>query len=154
IPNMQIGTINYAQPDKGVAMLTEKINLKSSQLLTKGGDRLFLTLNLLNRQESAVTAMEERKTYFSVDYSFSDEDEIIYTIPKGYKVEFVPKDIVLESEFGKYAARAVIKDNTIVYTRSKMMVNKQYPPEKYNDYVAFSKKIFQADKQKGILAKL
>lgn len=154
IPNMQITTLNYAQPDKDAAVLTEKINLKSTQLLTKGGDRLFLTLNLLNRQESAVTAMENRKTYFSVDYSFSDEDEIIYTVPKGYKVEFVPKDIVIESEFGRYTANALVKDNTIVYKRTKMMVNRKYPPEKYNEYVAFSKKIFQADKQKGILAKL
>ena len=47
----------------------------------------------------------------------------------------------------------MLKENTIVYTRTKTMTNKKYPPEKYNDYVAFSKKIFKADKQKSILAK-
>jgi hypothetical protein len=151
---MQIGTSSYLQPDKNAAMLTEKISLKASQLLTKGGDKLFLTLNLLNRQESAVTTLEDRKTSFAVNYSFKDEDEIIYTIPKGYKIEFIPKDISIASEFGKYSAKFIAKDDKLIYTRTKMMVSKKYPPEKYNDFAAFYKKIYQADKQKSILAKI
>lgn len=154
IPNMQIGTLSYTQPDKNLPVLKEQIGLKCSQLLTKGGDKLFMTLNLLNRQETAVTALEDRKTFFSIDYSFNDEDEITYTIPKGYKVEFMPKDVLIESEFGKYTAKVVAKDNTLIYTRTKTMTSKAYPPEKYNDFVAFHKKIYQADKQKGILAKV
>ncbi|WEK20796.1 MAG: DUF3857 domain-containing protein [Candidatus Pedobacter colombiensis] len=154
IPNVEITTLNINQPNKNLPILNEQIELKSSQLLTKGGDKLFLTLNLLNRQESTVTPLEARKTFFSIKYGYSDEDEIIYTIPKGYKVEFIPKDIVIESEFGKYSAKVVVKDNTLVYTRTQMMVNATYPPEKYNDFVAFNKKVYQADKQKGILAKV
>ncbi|MBB5436674.1 hypothetical protein HDC92_000338 [Pedobacter sp. AK017] len=154
IPNMQIGTLSYTQPDKNAAVLNEQIGLKCTQLLTKGGDKLFMTLNMLNRQETAVTALEDRKTFFSIDYSFNDEDEIVYTIPKGYKVEFIPKDVLIESEFGRYTAKVVAKDNTLVYTRTKTMTSKAYPPEKYNDFVAFHKKIYQADKQKGILAKI
>jgi len=154
IPNMQIGELSYEQPNKNVPVLNEKINLKCTQLLTKGSDKLFLTLNLLNRQENTITPIEARKTFFGINYGFNDEDEITYTIPKGYKVEFIPKDIVIESEFGKYTAKVIAKENTLVYTRTKTMVNKQYPPEKYNEFVAFYKKIYQADKQKGILAKI
>ncbi|RZK80367.1 MAG: DUF3857 domain-containing protein [Pedobacter sp.] len=154
IPNVQIVNLNYKQPNKNEAVMVETIDLKSSQLLTKGGDKLFLTLNLLNRQDGTAVAVENRKTYFAVNYSYSDEDEIVYNIPKGYKVEFLPKDILIESEFGKYTSKVVEKDNQLVYTRTKMMTNKKYPPEKYSEYVAFSKKIFQADKQKGILAKI
>jgi len=66
----------------------------------------------------------------------------------------MPKDIVIESEFGKYTAKVVQKDNNLIYSRTKTINNKKYPPEKYNDYVVFSKKIYQADKQKGILAKI
>jgi len=154
IPNMQITDLSYTQPDKDAAVLNEKISLKCTQLLTKGADKLFLTLNLLNRQDYTVTAMEARKTPFGIEFSYNDEDQITYTIPKGYKIEFMPKDIVLDSEFGKYTAKVVSKGNTLIYTRTKTMINKQYPPEKYNDFVAFYKKIYQADKQKGILAKI
>lgn len=154
IPNMQITDFSYVQPNKDLPVLDEKISLKCTQLLTKGGDKLFLTLNLLNRQENTVTQMDDRKTFFGVKYGYNDEDEITYTIPKGFKVEFIPKDILIESEFGKYIAKTVVKDNTLVYTRTKTMIDKQYPPEKYNDFVAFHKKMYQADKQKSILAKI
>jgi hypothetical protein len=154
IPNMQITDLNYTQPDKHTPVLNEKISLKSTQMLTKGGDKLFLTLNLLNRQGSPPTAIEARKTPFSIKYGYYDTDEITYTIPKGYKVEFIPKDVLIESEFGSYIAKVIAKDNTLIYTRIKTMVNKQYPPEKYNDYVAFSKKMYQADRLKSILTKI
>lgn len=154
IPNMEITSVKYTQPDKDLPLLNENISLKSSQLLTGGGGKLFLTLNLLNRQENTFTPIENRKTPFAVNYGYLDEDEVIYTIPKGFKVEFIPKDIVIESEFGKYTAKVVAKDNTLIYTRTKSIVNKQYPAEKYNEYVAFHKKLYQADKQKSILAKI
>jgi hypothetical protein len=154
IPNMQIAELKYEQPNQDAPVLNEKINLKCTQLLTKGSDKLFLTLNLLNRQEHTITPIESRKTFFGIKYGFNDEDEITYTVPKGYKVEFIPKDIIIESEFGRYTAKVIAKENTLVYTRTKTMVNRQYPPEKYNDFVAFYKKIYQADKQKSILAKI
>jgi len=154
IPNMQITNINYTQPNKDLPVLQEKISLKSSQLLTGGAGKLFVTLNMLNRQETAYTAVDVRKTGFAVKYGYLDEDEVTYTIPKGYKVEFLPKDVLIESEFGRYTAKVVLKDNLLVYTRSKLITNKDYPPEKYNDFVAFNKKLYQADKAKGILAKI
>lgn len=153
IPNMEIAKLSYNQPNKDEAIMEEKINMKSSQLLSKGGDKLFLTLNLLNRQDGAASGVESRKTSFSVNYSYSDEDEIVYTIPKGFKIEFLPKDVLIESEFGKYTAKVVANGNTLTYTRTKTVTNKKYPPEKYSEYVAFSKKIYQADKLKGILVK-
>ncbi len=154
IPDMQIEQLSYNQPNKETAVMEEKIAIKASQLLTKGADKIFLILNLLNRQGGAASVVENRKTSFAVDYSYNDEDEIIYTLPKGYKVEFLPKDVLIESEFGKYTAKVTAKDNTLVYHRSKTIINRKYPAEKYGDYVAFSKKIFQADKEKGILTKV
>lgn len=154
ISNMDISAASYHQPDKNKAVLQEKIELKSSQMMSQGGDKLFLTLNLLNRRESVPEKVENRRTSFAVPYGYEDTDQITYTLPQGYKAEYLPKDIVLESEFGKYVAKAVLKDNTIVYTRTQMMNSKQYPPEKYQSLVDFYKKIYMADKQKAILAKV
>lgn len=154
IPNLQLGTLKYDQPDKSVAVINESISLKCPKLLTSGADKLFLTLNLTNRKESVPAKVEERKTFFGVPYGYRDEDEIVYTIPKGYKVDFLPKEVVIESEFGKYTAKAVMKDNTVIYTRTQTMLGKKYAPEKYNSLVDFYKKVYQADKVKGVLAKV
>lgn len=154
IPNMEISAASFQQPDKMVPEMQGTISLTSNQMFSEGGDKLFLVLNLLNRTESVPRKVENRRTPFAQTYGFKDNDEIIYTVPAGYKVEFIPKDVVLESEFGKYTAKAVVKDNTIVYTRMKMINSKKYPAEKYNDLVDFYKKIYVADKQKAVLAKV
>jgi len=154
IPNMEISAVSFLQPDKKIPEMQGTISLTSNQILSEGADKLFLILNLLNRTESVPRKVDNRKMPFAQTYGFKDSDEITYTIPPGYKIEFIPKDIVLESEFGKYTAKAVVKDNTIVYTRMKLINSKQYPPEKYNLMVDFYKKIYLADKQKAVLAKI
>lgn len=153
VPVAELANIKYLQEDKNKPVLTEEIYFKTTPLTTKGGDKLFLVLNQTNRKESIPLKVENRKTYFAVPFSYNDEDEISYTLPKGYAVEFIPKDINITSEFGTYTAKFVTKDNTIVYTRTQTMNDKKYPPEKYNDYVEFYKKIYQADKQKAVLTK-
>ncbi|MGY0041425.1 hypothetical protein [Pedobacter sp. NJ-S-72] len=133
--------------------IEEDIILKSSQMLNQGGDKLFVMLNLLNRRESVPAKVENRRTSFSVPYGFKDTDITTFTLPQGYKVEFIPQDITLESEFGKYTAKVTLKDNLIIYTRNQRMNSKKYAPEKYKDLVDFYKKIYLADKQKAVLAK-
>jgi len=153
IPVAELISYKYTQADKTLPVLTEEINFKTNPILTKGGDKLFLVINQVNRKENVPLKIENRKTFFAVPFSYNDDDEISYTLPKGYNVEFIPKDITITSEFGSYAAKFSVKDNMIVYNRVQTMNDKQYPPEKYAEYVEFYKKIYQADKQKAILAK-
>ncbi|RBQ09138.1 DUF3857 domain-containing protein [Pedobacter miscanthi] len=153
IPVAELTSYKYLQPDKTVPVLTEEINFKTNPILTKGGDKLFLVVIQINRRESVPLKVENRKTYFAVPFGYNDDDEISYILPKGYNVEFLPKDITITSEFGSYTAKFSVKDNTIVYNRTQTMNNKKYAPEKYGEYVDFYKKIYQADKQKAVLAK-
>jgi hypothetical protein len=154
IPNMQIISASYNQPEKDLPELDEEVRLKSTQLLSSGGDKLFLTLNILNRTESVPRKVENRRTSFAVNFGYQDIDEVTYILPPGYKAEFLPAPVTIESEFGKYTSNAVLKDNSIIYTREKQMNSKKYPPEKYKDAVEFYKKIYLADKEKAVLAKI
>lgn len=154
IPNMELVSFSYLQADKNLPVVNEKITVKSSQILTHGADKVFLTLNLMNRRERVPAKATDRKTYFSVPYGYQDQDEITYTIPAGFKVEFLPKEVNITSEFGQYTMQVSQKDNTLIYKRTQTMNNKQYPPEKYNDLIEFYKKVYQADKLKGVLAKV
>ncbi|WP_316803063.1 DUF3857 domain-containing protein [Pedobacter nototheniae] len=153
IPGAELLTYKFEQTNKSLPVMTEELNFKTSQLLTNGGNKAFLTLNQTNRKESVPLKVENRKTYFSVPFSYNDEDEITYILPKGYAVEFIPKDINITSEFGTYTAKFATKDNTITYIRTQVTNDKKYQPEKYNEYVDFCKKIYQADKQKAVLTK-
>lgn len=153
IPGMELIDYSYLQMDRQRPELIEKISVASKQLLNKGGDRLFLTANLLNRRETVPPAVKDRKTHFAVSFDYLDEDEITYTLPAGYVVEHMPEAVQLDSEFGSYTASYTVSDRSIVYRRSQVMTSKKHPPEKYADFVTFCKGISQADKQKIVLIK-
>jgi transglutaminase-like putative cysteine protease len=154
IPGVELIGFKIEQADKTLPIMTDEINFKTDQLFTKGGEKLFLILNQTNRKESVPAKVQNRKTHFAVPYSYNDQDEISFILPKGYAVEFMPKDIDINSEFGTYTAKFSMKDNIITYTRTQTMDSKNYPPEKYNEYVDFYKKIYQADKLKAVLTKI
>ncbi len=152
LPGSEIGTVAYTR-HKDLPELTEDIKLSSRNILSFGGDRAFLTVNLLNKRESVPTKSEARKTGFAISYSYTDKDVITYTIPKGYAIEFLPKEQVIKSEFGEYAYQVTAKDDTITYTRTQTMQRKAYPASKYNELVDFYNAIYKADKQKAVLVK-
>ncbi|MCX3266378.1 DUF3857 domain-containing protein [Pedobacter agri] len=153
IPIDEMISFKYEQPDKTLPIITEELNFKTNQIFSKSGEKIFLTINQVNKREHVPLKVDNRKTFFAVPFGYNDEDEISYTLPKGYSVEFIPKDISIVSEFGSYSAKFANKDNTLTYIRTQTMNNKKYAPEKYNELVDFYKKIFQADKQKAILTK-
>lgn len=154
IPGADLVSFKLQQVDQTLPVLTEEISYKTNQLLSKGGEKAFLTINLINRRENVPPKIDNRKTNFAVSYSYQDEDEINYTLPKNYAIEFLPKDVNITSEFGTFTASFMLKDNTITYKRKQTMSAKIFPPERYNDFVDFNKKIYQADKLKAVLVTL
>ncbi len=153
IPGMELLDYSYLQPDRSKPELTETIRVASRQLLSKGGDRIFLTANLLNRRENIPAKVVDRKTHFAVTFDYMDEDEITFHLPDGYTAEYLPEDVELVSDFGIYTAKYVVEEGAIVYRRTQTMNGKRYPPEKYADFVTFYKKVYQSDKQKVVLVK-
>ncbi|WP_343531913.1 DUF3857 domain-containing protein [Pedobacter sp.] len=149
----ELQQVKFEQADKKFPVVNGEVNYKTKQLLTKGGDKMFLVVNQVNRKESVPEKITNRKTSFAIPFDYNDEDEITYTLPAGVKVEFLPKDVKLTSEFGEYSASFTTSGNTITYKRTQTMNSKKYPASKYNEYVDFYKKIYQADKSKAVLSK-
>jgi hypothetical protein len=86
--------------------------------------------------------------------NYTDIDHISYQLPSDYKVEFLPKEVQINSEFGEYSMKAAVSGNKITYTRIQKMYSKQFPPARYQELVNFYKSIYKADKQKAVLTKI
>jgi hypothetical protein len=78
---------------------------------------------------------------------------VIFNIPENIKIDFVPKNIDLKTEFGTYRSFVKVNGNQIIYSREQTMFKNHYPAEKFNSLVAFYKEIYRADKQKAVLVK-
>ena len=154
IANPEITSYAYEQPDKQKPLLIEKVDVKINDLTANGGDKLFLTLNLMNKRSYVPELIENRLTDFALQMNYSDVDQIHYELPKDYKVEFLPKDIQLSSDFGEFSIKATVTGNTITYVRSQKMYSKRYPAARFQELVDFYKAIYKADKQKAVLSKI
>lgn len=97
---------------------------------------------------------ENRELPFEIGQSFEDEYEINFTIPNNYKIDEIPNNVALTSEFGTYTL-SFAKNGTELKVNRKIRVNKGiYPKEKYNDYINFRKKTINNDNSKILITKI
>ncbi len=97
---------------------------------------------------------ENRELPFELRQSFEDEYEIVFTIPKDYKIDEVPDNVVLNSEFGTYKLSFVKNGGEIKVSRTIKVNKGLYPKEKYNDYINFRKKTLNIDNSKILITKI
>ncbi|GEN70114.1 DUF3857 domain-containing protein [Chryseobacterium lathyri] len=97
---------------------------------------------------------ENRELPFEIGQSFQDEYEIDFIIPKNYKIDEVPENMTINSEFGTYKLNIVINGESLKVTRFIKINKGIFPKEKYNDYVSFRKKTLNIDNSKILLTKI
>ncbi|MBC7743940.1 MAG: DUF3857 domain-containing protein [Flavobacterium sp.] len=154
IANPEITSFTYSQPDKAKPKLIEEIHLKVNNLFANGGDKLFLTLNMMNKRNYVPELSETRLTDFALTMNYTDVDHINYKLPADFKVEFLPKDMNLKSDFGEYSLKISLTDGGISYIRTQKMYRKEYPAKRFQELVDFYKSIYKADKQKAVITKI
>ncbi len=153
IPGANYRTIAYENRPERIPSATRTRLLEVDRFATKMGDRMFVPVNSLNKHSSVPKKASDRKFPFKTRLSYQDEDCVTFVIPEGYEIEYLPEPVKIETEFGAYQSELKHSQNSIVYTRRNVKNRGVFPPEKYADYVEFTRKIVDADSQKMILKK-
>ncbi|WP_027378377.1 DUF3857 domain-containing protein [Chryseobacterium daeguense] len=97
---------------------------------------------------------ENRELPFELGQSFEDEYEINFTLPKNYKIEELPENVTINSEFGMYKLNFVKNGEELKVNRTIRINKGLYPKEKYNDYINFRKKTINIDNSKILISKI
>jgi len=91
---------------------------------------------------------------FELRQSFEDDYEIDFTVPKSYKLDEIPENVTVNSEFGTYKL-SFVKNGDVLKVNRMIRINKGlYPKEKYNDYINFRKKTLNLDNSKILISKI
>jgi transglutaminase-like putative cysteine protease len=151
IPSFEINQFSFRTTKNRIPVLTESLLLTIRKCGSKSGTRMFITPNLMNAAPNAPQKSENRKSDFVIHTSFMDADTVIYQLPKGYGIEFVPEAVKIDSKFGSYQSSLQTKDSEITYIRTMTVNRGQYPASAYNEWVDFRKKIVKADKTQLVL---
>ncbi len=143
---------NYVN-DRDKAVGKFDIDFKASNYSKNMGSSLiFRAVPIYS--DSFYKSDESRQLPFEIGQSFNDEYEISYAIPQNYKIDEVPDNVMINSEFGTYKLSFVKNGEELKVIRS-IKVNKGiFPKEKYNDYISFRKKTLNSDNSKILITKI
>jgi hypothetical protein len=153
INNFEILDFNYTQQKRILPIGKEELNLKIKNFAGISGNRMFVTMNILNKQSKIPKKVSNRKSKVVLNYEYCDIDSITYTIPENYSFEFIPDSSFISSKFGEYRSSVKIIGKELLYIREFNRNKGWFPPEDYDDLIGFLKKISKADNKKTILIK-
>jgi hypothetical protein len=153
INNLQIEQFNFKQ-DKAVNPVTvETIKLTASDYGSVNNGKIDFLANATNRHNNVPREVRNRRQALYINTGYTDEDEVTYTLPKGYHVDLRPTAVVINKPFGTYSVSAVVEENKLIYKRKVQVYNGTYSKELYQELVDFYQSIAETDNSNVTLVK-
>jgi hypothetical protein len=152
INNLEITELDYKQ-DKGLKPITtENIILSAREYAANNNGKLYFSLNSVDRTEP-LRAIRNRVNPVYITRGYTEEDEITYTIPKGYRLDTEPLNKSIEKSFGSFTAKMTLKDDHLVYVRKFQLKDGSYDRDTYSDMIDFYQSVADADEYNVTLVK-
>jgi hypothetical protein len=153
LPGFQLKNFAFKETKQIIPSIEETLNINFENYGTVMGSRMLVPLNFMNRFNSIPERVRSRKTDVYIRRSHSEVDTVVYELPFIYKAESLPQPVSIQSQFGKYEAKAEIKAEKLFYVRTLEIKKGLYPPSAYTDLIDFYEKIEAADNLKLSLIK-
>ena len=152
ISNLSIEKLDIKQDKKQIPVATESIKLSARDFASADNGKLYFALNPVNKQRN-IRDVRNRTNPVYINRGYTDEDEIVYTLPTGYHPDMEPLNINLTKPFGKFKMSATISDGKLIYKRRMELIDGTYGKESYHDLVEFYQTVADADSYNVTLVK-
>ncbi|GAA4307573.1 hypothetical protein GCM10023149_01150 [Mucilaginibacter gynuensis] len=153
INNFEIESLKLDQNKAILPVTTESIKLNARDYATITGSQFYFLPNIANRRTSVPREVRNRQNKVYINSGYTDDDEITYTVPSGYKLSSKPLNVNVDKPFGKFTSTITVKDNQITYKRHIQVINGTYDKEQYADLVSFYQTVADADSYNAMLVK-
>ncbi|MBC7401261.1 MAG: DUF3857 domain-containing protein [Mucilaginibacter sp.] len=153
INNLEVETISFKQDKTSQPATTEYLKLAARDYASGNVNKLYFQVNSVNHAGHAPREVRNRQTDLYINEGFTDNDEISYTLPAGYRLEKTPLDINISKPFGSYSAKVILKGEKLVYSRKMQLIDGTYTKEVYQDFVDFYQRAIDADNYSVTLVK-
>ncbi len=147
----EINDFAYTEQKSALPVIEEKLEIIARNYATITGKRLFIVPNIMTRLSQKLPVDSARKLELQFDVAYRDIDSVEILIPGGYLPESVPKDVLLQTEFGSYESRIVLKENRLFYFRKMVRANGRYPASQYPAMAQFFESVYKADRNRVVL---
>ena len=114
-----VNSFKYSEDNSlRLPVIHETLDITASGYARVTGKRIFIDPDILQKSTIQFPEENERKLDFLVKDEFRESDSVEILIPAGYTTESKPKDLLLETQYGKFQVRTEVRDNRILYYRN------------------------------------
>lgn len=149
VDNINFSDFKLVQEKGSNPNTLESFNLDIQKYAAKNNDLFYLELNAFNKTRT-IPEVRNRTFPVYINRGYTDEDELIYQLPEGFKVETKPDNKLIISPFGFYSSSLKIEGKTLTYKRTLQLKDGNYPAEKYEEFSNFMSNVNAADHAKLI----
>jgi hypothetical protein len=148
-PNIIINSIDYKE-GVNIPQLNMECNLTVRDFVSKTKKRMIFNPYLFDPASYMSDLKEEE---FEVKNTKSSSDTISFSFPFGYKTEYIPVPVNIESKFGKFRYECRMEAGKLIAVRSFEYYAREYGKEELKSFVEFVNRIAYSERQQVILIK-
>jgi hypothetical protein len=152
INNMDVKKLEYKQDKSSKPSTTETIELSAKEYAAVNDGKIYFSLNSLNRARP-LRQLLNRINPVCINRGYTEEDEITYTLPAGYKLESEPIKKHITKSFGSFTMTMGIESNKLLYHRELQLKDGTYSKDTYLELVDFFQTAVDADEYNVTLVK-
>jgi len=147
--DFNVSSVTYSEnkTENPSARLAYQLNIKN--FTSTNGLRMYF-----NPSFSVQDYLQEQPVHLKIPVSDITSDSIAYNLPMSYKIEYMPENVQIENEFGKFIYNLEIKGDKVIFTRVLELNESDITSEKYLEFRTFINSIARADREKVILVRV
>ncbi len=144
INNLEIDKLVLKQDKSQRPVTTEDIKLSARDYGSVSDGKFSFTLNSVKRRIGLYQTRNRVKPV-NINRGHTEEDEITYTLPKGYHLVSDPLKVSIDKPFGNFTAVMTLSGDQLVYKRKLQIRDGTYSKDTYQDLVDFYQTVVDAD---------
>jgi len=153
INNLTVQKLDIKQDKELQPTTTETVKFTARDFGIDESGKIRFNLNPVDHIGTPPRDVRNRVNDVYINDGYTDEDEITYTLPAGYRSTRTPFNVSINKPFGKYTATLATKDGKLVYKRSLQIIDGTYNKDLYPELIDFYEKVGEADRYGVILTK-
>jgi hypothetical protein len=123
----------YSDNKTKMPSISETIEIEMEKFGTKSGSRLYLNFPDLNRNLNLDLHSDERNRDIEIRFGGIIKDSVLVKIPKGFIVEFLPKNQHFSNEFGICEYKFISEKDQLFLIKTIEWNSGTYPSKKYDE---------------------
>ncbi|MEO8861147.1 MAG: DUF3857 domain-containing protein [Ginsengibacter sp.] len=153
LPTYEVVKNEYSEHKGTIPSMDEYLKIQLSNYAIITGKRLFISPGIFSGKIEKLLPDTLRKNDFLIKEPYTYIDSIEIKIPAGYEVESMPKDISMQTKFGKYISTVKLLNDRIICYRFLQQDRGRFPANEFNEIVKFYNQVDKSDRSKLVLVK-